>query len=88
MSPLGIRFYLIFVDCLFLLFLWVASTCVLICLVPLLDGLSSLIFIYRVFLLIFLHKTFSLKKYIFQTFNISEHNIVNVKAPMVLVTTV
>jgi hypothetical protein len=29
-----------------------------------------------------------LKKYIFQTFNISEHNIVNVKAPMVLVTTV
>ncbi len=64
MSPLGIRFYLIFVDCLLLFSLWVVSTCVLICLVLLLDGLSSLILIYRVFLLIFLHKTFSLKKYI------------------------
>ncbi len=40
---------MIFVDCLFLFFLWVVFTCVLICLVLLLDGFLSLIFIYRVF---------------------------------------
>jgi hypothetical protein len=48
--------YLIFVDCLLLFFLWVVSTCVLICLVLLMDGFPSLIFIYRVLLL----KTFKL----------------------------
>ncbi len=44
--------YLIFVDCLLLFFLWVVSTCVLICLVLLMDGFPSLILIYRVFLLL------------------------------------
>jgi hypothetical protein len=39
-------FYFIFVDCLLLFFLWVVSTCVLFCLVLLMDGFSSLIFIY------------------------------------------
>jgi hypothetical protein len=42
--------YLILVDCLFLFFLEVVSTCVLFFLVLLLDGFSSLIFIYKVFL--------------------------------------
>jgi hypothetical protein len=42
-------FYLIFVYCLLLFFLWVVSTCVLICLVVLVDGFPSLIFIYKVF---------------------------------------
>ncbi len=42
---------MIFVDCLLLFFLWVVSTCVLICLVLLMDGFPSLIFISRVFLL-------------------------------------
>jgi len=46
----------IFVDCLLLFFfLWVGSTCILFCLVLLMDGLlmdglSSLIFMYRFFL--------------------------------------
>jgi hypothetical protein len=40
----------IFVDCLLLFFLWVVSTCVLICLVLLMDGFLSLIFIPMVFL--------------------------------------
>jgi hypothetical protein len=39
------------VACLLLFVLRVVSTCVLICLVLLMDGFSSLIFIYRVFLL-------------------------------------
>jgi len=43
---------LIFVDCLLLFFLWVVSTCVLICLVLLMDGFPSLIWIYKVFLLL------------------------------------
>jgi len=38
-----------FVDCLLLFFLWVVSTYVLICLVLLLHGFPSLVFIYRVF---------------------------------------
>ncbi len=42
---------MIFLDCLLLFFLLVVSTCVLICLVPLLDGFTSFIFNYRVFLL-------------------------------------
>jgi hypothetical protein len=42
--------YLISVDSLFLFFLQVVSTCVLFCLVLLLDGFSSLIFMYKVFL--------------------------------------
>jgi hypothetical protein len=37
---------------LLLFFLWVVSTCVFICLVLLMHGFPSLIFIYRVFLLI------------------------------------
>ncbi len=38
-------FYLIFfVDCLFCVLLWVVSTCVLICLVLLMNGFPSLIF--------------------------------------------
>jgi hypothetical protein len=46
-------FLIFFVDCLLLFSLWVVSTCILICLVLLLDGFSSLIFIiYRVFLLL------------------------------------
>jgi hypothetical protein len=44
-------FYLILVDCLLLFFLLVVSTCVVICLVPVLDGFPSLIFNNRVFLL-------------------------------------
>ncbi len=44
-------FYLIFVVRLHLFFLLVVSTCVLICLLLLLDGFLSLIFNYRVFLL-------------------------------------
>jgi hypothetical protein len=39
------------VDWLLLFFLWVVFTCVLICLVLLMDGFTSLIFIYRIFLL-------------------------------------
>jgi hypothetical protein len=39
-----------FVDCLLLFYLWVMSTCVLICLVLLMDGFPSLNFIYRAFL--------------------------------------
>jgi hypothetical protein len=39
-----------FVDCLLLFFLWIVSTCVLICLVLLLDGFPSLILIHGVFL--------------------------------------
>ncbi len=50
MSPLYIGSYLIFVDCLLLFFLWVVTSCVLICLVLLMDGFPSLIFIYRAFL--------------------------------------
>jgi hypothetical protein len=38
------------VDCLLLFFLWVGSIYVLYCLVLLMDGFSSLIFMYRVFL--------------------------------------
>jgi hypothetical protein len=34
-----------------LFFLWVVSTCVLFCLVLLMDGFPSLIFIYKIFLL-------------------------------------
>jgi len=51
MSPLCIESLpdFFFVDCCFLFFLWVVSTCVLICLVLLMDGFLSLIFIYRVF---------------------------------------
>jgi len=33
----------IFVDCLLLFFLWVVSTCLLICLVLLMDGFPSLV---------------------------------------------
>jgi hypothetical protein len=40
-----------FVNCLVLFFLWVMSTCVLFCLVLLMDGFPSLIFIYNFFLL-------------------------------------
>ncbi len=43
-------FFLGPIDCLLLFFLWVVSTCVLICLVLLMDGFPSLIFIYRIFL--------------------------------------
>jgi hypothetical protein len=50
MSPFCIGLYLIFVDCLLLFFLWVVSTCVLICLVLLMDGFPSFFFIYWVFL--------------------------------------
>jgi hypothetical protein len=50
MSPFCIGLYLIFVDCLLLFFLWVVSTCVLICLVLLMDGFPCLINIYWVFL--------------------------------------
>ncbi len=47
-SPFLDNFLPDFVDCLLLVFV---STCVLICLVLLMDGFSCLIFIYRVFLL-------------------------------------
>ncbi len=43
-------FSLFFVDCLLLFFLWVVSTRAFICLVLLMDGFLSLIFIYMVFL--------------------------------------
>jgi hypothetical protein len=43
MNPLCIESYLIFVNCLLLFFLWVVFTCVLICLVLLIDGFPSLI---------------------------------------------
>jgi len=43
-------FSLFFVDCLHLFFLWVAFTCAFTCLVLLMDGFPSLIFIYMVFL--------------------------------------
>jgi hypothetical protein len=50
MSPFCIGLYLIFVDCLFLFFLWVMYICVFICVVLLMDGFPSLIFIYMVFI--------------------------------------
>ncbi len=49
MSPLCIWFLPDFVDCLLLFFLWIVSTCVFICLVLLMDGFPSLIFIHGVF---------------------------------------
>ncbi len=48
---------MIFVDCLLLFFLWVVFACVLICLVLLLDGFRSLIFLYRVILFFYVHKS-------------------------------
>jgi hypothetical protein len=51
--------YLIFVDYLLLFFLWVVSTCVLFCLVLLMNGFPSLIFIYKVFLLLIIMATYS-----------------------------
>ncbi len=54
MGPIRIGFYFIFATyCLLLFFLWVVSTCAFDCLVLLMDGFQSLIFIYRVFLLVF-----------------------------------
>jgi hypothetical protein len=50
MSPFGLGLYLIFVDCLLFFFLWVVSTWVLNCLLLLMDGFPSLIYIYWVFL--------------------------------------
>jgi len=50
MSILCIRFSPDFVDCLLLFFLWVVCTCDFICLVFLMDGFPSLIFIDRAFL--------------------------------------
>jgi hypothetical protein len=48
MNLLCIGFLVNFCYCLLLFFLWVVSTCVLICLILLMDGLPSLIFIYSV----------------------------------------
>jgi hypothetical protein len=42
-----------FVDCLLFFFLYKLCVCVLICLVLLMDGFPSLIFIYRVFIFVF-----------------------------------
>ncbi len=42
-------FFIKIVDCLFSFYLWVMSTCAFICLVLLIDGFPSLIFIYMVF---------------------------------------
>jgi hypothetical protein len=41
-------YFYFFVDCLLLFFLWVVSTCVLFCLVLLINRFSSLIFIYLI----------------------------------------
>jgi hypothetical protein len=43
----------VFTDCSLLFFIWVVFTCVRICLVLLMDGFPSLIFIYQVFLSLF-----------------------------------
>ncbi len=40
---------MIFIDCLFLFFLWVVSTCVFFCLILLINKFPSLISIYMVF---------------------------------------
>jgi len=45
--------YMIFVDCLLLFFLWVVSTCVLICLVLLMDRFPCFILILHIFPLYF-----------------------------------
>ncbi len=50
MSLFCIGFYFVFVDCLFLFFLWVVSICVFICVVLLMVEFPSLILINRVFI--------------------------------------
>jgi hypothetical protein len=49
MGPIHLGPLPYFVDCFLLYFLWLVSTCALLCLVFLVDGFPSLIFMYKFF---------------------------------------